>query len=71
VRPGERRNAELSRSAIVLVAGAAILGLSRQAAAGVPPGPMGTVALVAGGAVVAVGLMMAIRAVLRRSGDAE
>ena len=70
MRPGERRNAELSRSAVVLVAGAAILGLSRQGAVGAP-GPMATVALVGGGVVLVIGLMMALRAILRRSGDAD
>lgn len=66
---GDRRNAALSRAAIVTAAGGAVIAISQQAAIG--PGPAEKVILLAGGAVVVLGLIFAVRSLFGRRGDAD
>ena len=66
---GEHRNAELSRAALVVVAGGTLVGIS-QRAPGVDLGPAAAVLLVVGGIGVVIGLVLAIRS-FRRSGGAD
>ena len=65
---GEDRNAELSRAAILAAAGAALIGLQQQAMVGAPA-LVTTVVLIAGGLAVAVGLGLAVRALMGRGRD--
>ena len=67
---GYRRNAELSRAAMLTVAGGALVAIS-QRAPDISYGPVGQAILVVGGAVVAFGLFYAVRTLLRRRGDAD
>jgi hypothetical protein len=69
VSDGYRRNAELSRAAIVTAAGGAVIAMSQQAA--LEPGPAEKIILLAGGAVVALGLVFALRSLFGRRGDAD
>jgi hypothetical protein len=68
VSRGEDRNAELSRAAILAAAGAALTGLQQQAMVGAPALAT-TVVLIAGGLAVAVGLGLAVRALMGRGKD--
>ncbi|WP_395670870.1 hypothetical protein [Phenylobacterium sp.] len=67
---GYRREAELSRAALVVAAGGALIGVS-QRVPGLAFGLWGTVLLVAGGAVIAFGLILAGRCLFARRGGAD
>jgi len=67
---GERRNAELSRAAILAAAGGALIAMSQRASE-VAYGPAGKAILVAGGAVIVVALVLAVRSLIGRSGGAD
>ncbi len=66
---GERRNAELSRAAILAAAGGALVAMSQRVAEF--GGTVGVALTVVGAAVVIVGLVLAIRTLTRRSGGAD
>ncbi len=67
---GYRREAELSRAALVVAGGGALVGVS-QRVPGLAFGPWGTLLLVIGGAVIAAGLFVAARSLFRRRGGAD
>ena len=65
---GDGRNAALSRAALLAAGGAALIGLTQQMPAG---SPGGLVLMILGGVVVAAGLALAVRALIKRSGGAD
>lgn len=67
---GYERNAELSRAAILAVAGGAVIGLSRNAP-DLAAGSAGMVVLVLGGGMIVVAIVLAVRSLFRRSGGAD
>ncbi|WP_374472243.1 hypothetical protein [Phenylobacterium sp.] len=64
------REAELSRAALLVAGGGALVGVSQRAMES-PQSPIAQVLLVAGAIVIVVGLVAAVRTLFRRRGGAE